>query len=192
LVFSIATSKATSNGLEEETEDNSNYEGKVDAGEETEIAIEGMQMLNRHCKEMSTDSMHEDADLGGKEEGGDDEGEFDPDAVEAEMAQLTKNMKIAMANLHIYLSEGKQDEKRTLGRVALGLMCYQITKGVKTSCKKTQACYMTISPFSAKIMIVHLMKYPQEYLTKPTPISLRSQTILKSNSGTKLDHQRKL
>ncbi len=91
-------------------EDNSDYQGKADAGEETRIAIEGMQMLNRHCKEMNTDSMHEDAKLGGEEEGGDNKGELDPVAIEAEMAHLTKNMNVAMANLHIYLSEGEQDK----------------------------------------------------------------------------------
>jgi hypothetical protein len=50
-------------------EDNSNYKSKADAGDKTGIAIEGMQMLNRHCKEMSIDSMHKDAELGGEEEG---------------------------------------------------------------------------------------------------------------------------
>ena len=55
----------------------------MDVGEATGIAIKGMQMLNKHCKETSIDSMHENAELGGEEEGGDDEGELDPDAVEA-------------------------------------------------------------------------------------------------------------
>ena len=47
-------------------EDNSNYKSKADAGDKTGIAIEGMQMLNRHCKERSADSMHENAEEGRK------------------------------------------------------------------------------------------------------------------------------
>jgi hypothetical protein len=35
---------------------------------------------------------------------------LNPDAVEAETAQLTKNMNVAMANLHIYLSVEEQDK----------------------------------------------------------------------------------
>jgi hypothetical protein len=82
LVYSIATCKATTNGSEEEMEDDSNYKDEADAGEETGIAIEGMQMLNRHNKEISTDSMYEDTEQGGEEEGGVDKGELDPDVVE--------------------------------------------------------------------------------------------------------------
>ncbi len=69
-VFSIATSKVTSDGLEEEIEeeDNSNY----NAGPATKpgVAVGGMQMLARGCKQQCNESMDKD-DASGDDEGAD-------------------------------------------------------------------------------------------------------------------------
>jgi hypothetical protein len=101
-VFSIATSKVTSDGSEEEREEenNSNY----DAGPATKpgVAIEGMQMLTRGHTQQCNDSMDED------DVPGDDVGTEEQESNHKEAAQLTKNMNAAMANLNLLSLEGDQ------------------------------------------------------------------------------------
>jgi hypothetical protein len=93
-VFSIATSKVTSDGSEEEMEeeDGSNY----NAGPATKpgVAIEGMQMLTRGRKQQSDKSMDKD------EVSVDEDRTDKQENNQEEAAQLTKNMNAATANLN--------------------------------------------------------------------------------------------
>jgi hypothetical protein len=103
-VFSITTSKVTSDGSEEEREEenNSNY----NAGPATKpgVAMEGMQMLTRGHMQQCDDSMDkEDAP-------GDDVGTEEQESNHKEAAQLTKNMNAAMANLNLSSLEGDQHD----------------------------------------------------------------------------------
>ncbi len=94
-VFSIATSKVTSDGLEEEREEENNSD--YDAGPATKpgVAIEGMQMLTRGCTQQSDDSMDKD------NAPGDDVGTEEQESNHEEAAQLTKSMNAATANLNL-------------------------------------------------------------------------------------------
>jgi hypothetical protein len=101
-VFSIATSKVTSDGLEEEREEENNSD--YDAGPATKpgVAIEGMQMLTRGCTQQSDDSMDKD------NAPGDDVGTEEQESNHEEAAQLTKSMNAATANLNLSSWEGDQ------------------------------------------------------------------------------------
>ena len=103
-VFSIATSKVTSDGSEEEMEeeDDSDY----DAGPATkpEVAIERMQMLTRGHKQQSNKSMDEDEASGDTD--GTDKQESNHNHNHKEAAQLTKNMNAATANLNLSSLDG--------------------------------------------------------------------------------------
>ncbi len=59
-VFSIATSKVTSDGLEEEREEENDSDYNVGPATKPGVAIEGMQMLTRGRMQQSDDSMDKD------------------------------------------------------------------------------------------------------------------------------------
>jgi hypothetical protein len=103
LVFSMATSKVTSDGLEEEMdeEDDSDNSDAVSATK-TRVAIEGMQMLTRHHRNLSRHYMQEDNMSRDKEKD-----VWDIENEEA--AQLTKTMNAAMAKLNLLLLDGDRD-----------------------------------------------------------------------------------
>ncbi len=98
-VFSMATSKVTSCGSDEEEMDKdkgSNY--KAGSAKKPEVAIEGLQMLTRgHRKNESSVSEQE-------EEPAEDSTMHD----HKEAAQLTKNMNAATAKLNLLLLGGDQ------------------------------------------------------------------------------------
>jgi hypothetical protein len=99
LVFSMATSKVTSDGLDEEEMDKdegSDY--KTGSAKKLEVAIKGMQMLTRgHRKNKSSVSEQE-------EESAKDSTMHDHE----EAAQLTKNMNAATAKLNLSSLDGDQ------------------------------------------------------------------------------------
>jgi hypothetical protein len=90
LVFSMATSKVTSEGSEEEMDKDSN----AVSAKKPRVVIEGMQMLNRHHRNLSRDYMQEDDASRDKEKGA-----RENDHKEA--AQLTNNMNATMAKLNL-------------------------------------------------------------------------------------------
>jgi hypothetical protein len=59
-VFSMSTSKVTSDGLEEEMEED-NKSDSESGSEKPGVAIEGMQMLTSHSKKSSKESMQDEA-----------------------------------------------------------------------------------------------------------------------------------
>jgi hypothetical protein len=59
-VFSIATSKVISEGLEEEMDKDNDSDSDAGSAAKPGVAIEGMQMLTRCRKKLSGDSMQED------------------------------------------------------------------------------------------------------------------------------------
>ncbi len=99
LVFSMATSKVTSDGLDEEEMDKdegSNYE--AGSAKKPEVAIKGMQMLTRgHRKNESSVS-----------EQGEESAEDSTMHDHVEAAQLTKNMNAATAKLNLSSLDGDQ------------------------------------------------------------------------------------
>jgi hypothetical protein len=103
LVFSMATSKVTSGGSEEEMdkEDDSDNSDAVSATKPG-VAIEGMQMLTRHHRNLSRDYMQEDNVSR-------DEEKDVWDIENEEAAQLTKNMNAATAKLNLLLLNGDMD-----------------------------------------------------------------------------------
>jgi hypothetical protein len=103
LVFSMATSKVTSDGSEEEMdkEDDSNNSDTVSATK-LGVAIEGMQMLIRHHRNLSRDYMKEDKVSR-------DEEKDVRDIENEEAAQLMKNMNAATAKLNLSLLNGDRD-----------------------------------------------------------------------------------
>jgi hypothetical protein len=103
LVFSMATSKVTSDGLEEEMdeEDDSDDSNAVSAMKPG-VAIEGMQMLTRHHRNLSRDYMQEDNLSREKEKD-----VWDIENKEA--AQLMKNMNAATAKLNLSLLNRDRD-----------------------------------------------------------------------------------
>jgi hypothetical protein len=61
LVFSMATSKVTSEGSEEEMdEENESDDSNAVSAKKPGVSIEGMQMLNRHHRNLSRDYMQKD------------------------------------------------------------------------------------------------------------------------------------
>jgi hypothetical protein len=105
LVSSMATSKVTSEGSEEEMDeknesDNSNAVSAKKPG----VVIEGMQMPNRHHKNLSRINMQEDDALRDKEK---NTREND----HGEAAQLTPNMITATAKLNLSLLDGDKDKE---------------------------------------------------------------------------------
>jgi hypothetical protein len=68
------------------------------------VAIEGMQMLTRHHRNLSRDYMQEDNVSRDKEKDV-------RDIENKEAAQLTKNMNAAMAKLNLLLLNGDRDTK---------------------------------------------------------------------------------
>jgi hypothetical protein len=96
-VFSMATSKVTSDGSEEEMdeEDDSDDSNAVSAMKPG-VAIEGMQMLTRHHRNLSRDCMQEDNVSRDKEKD-------IRDIENEEAAQLTKNMNATRAKLNLSL-----------------------------------------------------------------------------------------
>jgi hypothetical protein len=99
-VFSIATSKVTSDGSEEEREEENNSDYNAGPATKPGVAIEGMQMLTRGRTQQSNDSMDED------DAPGDDVGMEEQESNHKEAAQLTKNMNTATANLNLSSLEG--------------------------------------------------------------------------------------
>jgi hypothetical protein len=101
LVFSMATSKVTSDGSDKEEMDEdegSNY--KAGSAKKPEVAIKGMQMLTRgHHKNKSSVFEQE-------EESAEDSTRHDHE----ETAQLTKNMNAAMAKLNLLSLDGDQSK----------------------------------------------------------------------------------
>ena len=99
-VFSLATSRVTSDGSEEEETDKdegSDFDGSATkpSGEE----IEGMQMLTREQSKNESSIIGQEEELGRNPQGY---------ALEEE-AQLTKNMNKATAQLKLSLVDGEQD-----------------------------------------------------------------------------------
>ncbi len=58
-IFSIATSKVTSEGSEEEMDEDNDSDSDAGSATKPGVVIEGMQMLARCCKKLSGDSMQE-------------------------------------------------------------------------------------------------------------------------------------
>jgi hypothetical protein len=104
LVFSMATSKVTFEGLEEEMEENESNDSDAVSAKKLGVAIEGMQMLNRHHRNLSRDYMQEDNTSRNEEK---DAWENDHE----EVAQLTKNMNAATAKLNLLLLDGDKDKE---------------------------------------------------------------------------------
>jgi hypothetical protein len=67
-IFSIATSKVTSEGSEEEMDKDNDSDSNVGSATKTGVAIEGMQMLTRCRKKLSGDSIQEDKASGDNNE----------------------------------------------------------------------------------------------------------------------------
>jgi hypothetical protein len=103
-VFSMDTSKVTSEGLEEEMEEDNGSDAEA-GSEKPGVAIEGMQLLPSHRKKLSKESMQEDEEL--EEEGKDDKEDDSQDPDYEEESQLTKNMN---AKLQLSSVDGDQDE----------------------------------------------------------------------------------
>jgi hypothetical protein len=103
LVFSMATSKVTSDRSEEEMdkEDDSDNSDAVSATKPG-VAIGGMQMLTRHHRNLSRDYMQEDNMSR-------DEEKDVWDIENKKAAQLTKNMNAATAKLNLLLLNGDRD-----------------------------------------------------------------------------------
>jgi hypothetical protein len=101
-VFSIATSKVTSDGSEEEMEEETDSDYNAGPATKPGVAIEGMQMLTRGRKQQSNDSMDKD------DVSGDNVGTEEQESNHEEAAQLTKNMNAAMANLNLLSLERDQ------------------------------------------------------------------------------------
>jgi hypothetical protein len=103
-VFSIATSKVTSDGLEEEKEEENDLDYNAGPATKPGVAIEGMQMLTRGRMQQSNDSMDKD------NAPGDDVGMEEQESNHKEAAQLTKNMNAATANLKLSSLDGDQHD----------------------------------------------------------------------------------
>ena len=93
-VFSIATSKVTSDGSEEEMEEEDGSDYNAGPATKPGVAIEGMQMLTRGRKQQSDKSMDKD------EVSVDEDRTDKQENNQEEAAQLTKNMNAATANLN--------------------------------------------------------------------------------------------
>jgi hypothetical protein len=105
LVFSMATSKVTSEGSEEEMDEaNESDDSNAVSAKKPGVAIEGMQMLNRHHRNLSRDYMQEDDAPRDKEK---DAWEND----HKEAAQLTKNMNATTAKLNLSLLDKDKDKE---------------------------------------------------------------------------------
>ncbi len=103
-IFSIATSKVTSEGSEEEIDEDNDSDSDAGSATKSGVVIEGMQMLTRCCKKLSRDSMQEE-----KASGDDDEKDTQEHNHE-EAVQLTKNMNTAMAKLQLSSLDKDQDK----------------------------------------------------------------------------------
>ncbi len=103
-VFSIATSKVTSEGLDEEMDKDN--DSNSDAGSATKpgVAIEGMQMLTRCHKKLSGDSMQED------KASGDGNKKDAQERNHKEAVHLTMNMNTATAKLQLSSLDKDQDK----------------------------------------------------------------------------------
>ncbi len=101
-VFSIATSKVTLDGSEEEMEEEDNSDYDAGPAMKPGVAVEGMQMLTRGRKQQSDKSMDED------EASGDKDGTDEQKSNHEEAAQLTKNMNDATTNLNLSYLDGDQ------------------------------------------------------------------------------------
>jgi hypothetical protein len=101
-VFTIAASKVTSVGSEEEMEKEDNSDNNAGPATKPGVAIEGMEMLTRGHKQQSNESMDKD------DVSGDDDGTDKQESNHEEEAQLTENMNAATANLNLSSLEGHQ------------------------------------------------------------------------------------
>jgi hypothetical protein len=105
LVFSMATSKVTSEGSEEEMyKENESDDSNAVSAKKPGVAIKGMLMLNRNHKNLSRDYMQEDDASRDKEK---DAQENDHE----EAAQLMTNMNAPMAKLNLLSLDGDKDKK---------------------------------------------------------------------------------
>jgi hypothetical protein len=97
-VFSMVTSKVTTDSLAEGMDDNNDLDNNSGA-EKSEVAIEGMHMLSGHRRTTSGgESMQEDEVPGEDDEENKDKEE---QVHNQEEAALTRNMNIAMAKLNL-------------------------------------------------------------------------------------------
>ncbi len=103
-VFSIATSKVTSEGSEEEMDKDNDSDSNAGSATKPGVTIEGMQMLTRCHKKLSGDSMQEDKASGDNDE---------KDAQERnhkEAVQVTNNMNAVTAKLQLSSLDKDQDK----------------------------------------------------------------------------------
>jgi hypothetical protein len=105
-VFSMGTSKVTSDSLEEEMEEDNESDSET-GSEKLGVAIEGMQMLTGHSKKLSKESMQDKAS---KEEEEEDEADETLDPNYKEESRLTTNMNATTENLQLLSVDGDQDE----------------------------------------------------------------------------------
>jgi hypothetical protein len=103
----MGTSKVTSEGSEEEMEEDNKSDAEA-GSEKLVVAIKEMQLLPGHRKKSSKESMQEDKEL--EEEGKDDEEDDSQDADYKEESQLTKNMNAATKKLQLLSIDRDQDK----------------------------------------------------------------------------------
>jgi hypothetical protein len=105
-VFSMGTSKVTSDSLEEEIEEDNKSDSEA-GSEKPGVAIEGMQMLTAHSKKSSEKSMQDEASKEEEEEYKADK-TLDPNYEEG--SRLTTNMNAVTENLQLSSVDGDQDK----------------------------------------------------------------------------------
>jgi hypothetical protein len=107
LVFSMGTSKVTSEGSEEEMEEGNESEDEA-GSKKPEIAIKGMNLMINHRKKSSQESMEEDEKEDEEKEEDKDNDKQDSD-YEVE-SWLTKQMNAATKKLQLSSVDGNQGE----------------------------------------------------------------------------------
>jgi hypothetical protein len=105
LVFSMGTSKVTSEGSEEEMEEGNESEDKA-GSKKPEIAIKGMNLLTNHRKKSSQESMEEDEKEDEEEE--EDEDNYKQDSDYEVESRLTKQMNAVTKKLQLSSVDGNQ------------------------------------------------------------------------------------
>jgi hypothetical protein len=180
-VFSIATSKVTSEGLEEEMDEDNDSDSDAGSATYPGVAIEGMQMLTRCRKKLSRDSMQED------EASGDSNEKNAQEHNHKEVVQLTKNMNAATAKLQLSSldkDQDKDDNKEFVNAINRGTASIPIqrTREAKISSRKILATDKRIL-LLVKSLTPH-RRYLQEFLMQLTPTSSKSPTTSSSFYGT--------